>query len=46
ADTVVEAQTATPEVTAPKKPGIYRLYVWVKDGHGHVATANAPFEVR
>ena len=33
-------------VTAPKKPGIYRLYVWVKDGKGHAATANMPFEVR
>jgi len=33
-------------ITAPKKPGIYRLYVWVKDGKGHAATANQPFEVR
>jgi hypothetical protein len=33
-------------VTVPEKPGIYRLHVWVKDGEGHVATANAPFEVR
>lgn len=33
-------------VTAPEKPGIYRLYVWVKDGKGNAATANAPFEVR
>ena len=33
-------------VTAPKKPGVYRLYVWVKDGKGHAATANQPFEVR
>jgi len=33
-------------VKAPDKPGIYRLYAWVKDGKGHAATANAPFEVR
>lgn len=33
-------------VTAPKKPGVYRLYVLVKDGKGHAATANQPFEVR
>lgn len=33
-------------VTVPEKPGIYRLHVWVKDGAGHAATANAPFEVR
>ncbi len=33
-------------VTAPEKPGVYRLYVWVKDGKGHAATANQPFEVR
>ncbi len=33
-------------VTAPEKPGVYRLYVWIKDGKGHVATANQPFEVR
>jgi len=45
-DTVIQEQTAAPEVKAPNKPGIYRLYVWVKDGRGHAATANAPFEVR
>lgn len=33
-------------VKAPTKPGIYRLHVWVKDGKGHAATANMPFEVR
>lgn len=33
-------------VKAPDKPGIYRLYAWVKDGKGNAATANAPFEVR
>ena len=33
-------------VTAPEKSGVYRLYVWAKDGKGHAATANYPFEVR
>jgi hypothetical protein len=33
-------------VTAPDKPGIYRLHVWVKDGKGQAATANWPFHVR
>ncbi len=33
-------------VKAPDSPGIYRLHVWIKDGKGHAATANAPFEVR
>jgi len=33
-------------VKAPDKPGIYRLHVWVKDGKGHAATANMPFDVR
>jgi hypothetical protein len=33
-------------VTAPQKPGVYRLHVWIKDGMGNAATANMPFEVR
>lgn len=33
-------------VKAPGKAGIYRLHVWVKDGKGHAATANMPFEVK
>ena len=33
-------------VRAPDKSGIYRLHVWVKDGKGHAATANMPFQVR
>ena len=33
-------------VKAPVKPGIYRLHAWIKDGKGHAATANVPFEVR
>lgn len=42
------ADPSKPSVTvkAPEKAGVYRLYVWVKDGKGHAATANQPFEVR
>jgi hypothetical protein len=46
AGTIAKASGDRVSVTAPDKPGIYRLYVWVKDGNGHAATANAPFEVR
>lgn len=31
---------------APKQPGAYRLYLWVRDGTGRAATANEPFFVR
>ncbi|MEM9064106.1 MAG: glycoside hydrolase family 2 TIM barrel-domain containing protein [Planctomycetota bacterium] len=30
---------------APNDPGNYRLFVFVEDGQGNVATANAPFRV-
>lgn len=45
-DTIVENGKPSIRVKAPDRPGIYRLYVWVKDGKGHAATANQPFEVR
>jgi hypothetical protein len=45
-DAITDPSQQTVSVTAPKKPGIYRLYVWVKDGKRHAATANLPFEVR
>jgi hypothetical protein len=44
--TITHASGDGVSVTAPEKSGIYRLYVWIKDGKGQVATANAPFEVR
>ena len=46
AGTITDSSGDKVSVKAPDKPGIYRLYAWVKDGKGHAATANAPFEVR
>lgn len=44
--TISNASNDSVSVKAPSKPGVYRLHVWIKDGKGHAATANAPLEVR
>ena len=46
AGAVVSTMFERATVNAPSKPGIYRLHVWVKDGKGHAATANVPFQVK
>jgi hypothetical protein len=46
AGTVIETSADRASLRAPQKPGVYRLHVWVRDGRGHAATANLPFEVR
>lgn len=43
---ISDPMKSSASVTAPQKPGVYRLYVLVKDGKGHAATANQPLEVR
>lgn len=45
-DVVITPLDSAAEFKAPAKPGSYRLYLWVRDGKGHAATANAPLEVR
>jgi hypothetical protein len=41
------AQPKQSEITlkAPERPGAYRLFTYVFDGHGHAAHANIPFYV-
>jgi hypothetical protein len=42
---VVQASGREATIRAPRRPGAYRLYVRVFDGHGSVGTANIPFLV-
>ena len=38
-------QPGTVSLIAPALIGAYRVYVYIYDGHSHVATANFPFYV-
>lgn len=42
---VDSSDAAEISVKAPTRPGPYRLFVYVQDGHGHAAHANIPFLV-
>lgn len=41
-----DANTDHAIIKAPEKEGAYRLFLYVTDGHNHVATANIPFYVK
>ncbi len=43
---IISTEGDQAQVKAPTRPGRYRLHVWVSDGNGHAAAANAPFEVK
>ena len=40
------AKRSRASLVAPTKKGLYRVHVWITDGKGHAATANAPLEVQ
>ncbi len=41
-----DANTNHVIIKAPEKEGAYRLFLYIMDGHNHVATANIPFYVK
>jgi hypothetical protein len=45
-DCILEASGLSLVYRAPSRPGPYRLFVTLHDGHGSAATANVPFFVR
>jgi hypothetical protein len=42
---VVDREDGTLTIRAPRREGPYRMFAYVYDGHGNVATANFPFYV-
>lgn len=45
-DCIIASKGTALDFRAPRRPGAYRLFVYVYDGHGNAATANVPFLVR
>ena len=43
---VMEADGGSALIQLPEGPGKYRIFVYVRDGHGGAATANAPILAR
>jgi hypothetical protein len=42
---IVDARKSEIRLSAPERPGAYRLFMYAYDGHGHAAHANIPFLV-
>jgi hypothetical protein len=45
-DAIIRSDSTSAEVRAPAERGGYRLFAFVRDGHGGAAVANVPFNVR
>jgi hypothetical protein len=45
-EAIVQSDEKHAEVKLPKEAGIYRLYAFVRDDHGHCAVANVPILVK
>jgi hypothetical protein len=46
AGAVLESKTSHAVVRLPDQPGKYRVFVYVRDGHGGAATANVPIRIK